>query len=133
MSMGFCEQCGKEYEGERCPVCGSVMLREINPEEMPPARVSLHGGFSGESDSIPWPEDENGETEEPVLLAELPDVGGACQLLESRLRAYRIPDFTRYPGTGTLGKVVLGFSGFGVQVFVPRSRLEEATKLLDLF
>ncbi len=132
MSMGFCEQCGKEYEGERCPVCGSVLLPEVNPEEMPPAQVTWHGGFGRKSDEIPWPE-IGGEPEEPVLLTELPDVGGDCQLLESRLRAYRIPDFTRYPGCGALGKVVLGFSGFGVQVFVPRSRLEEAVKLLDLF
>lgn len=133
MSMGFCEQCGKEFEGERCPVCGSVMLQEINPEEMPPAKATWHGGFSRENDEIQWPRESDGEPEEPVLLTELPDVGGSCQLLVSRLCAYRIPSFTRYPGGGALGKVVLGFSGYGVQVFVPRSRLEDAVRLLDLF
>lgn len=131
MSMGFCEQCGKEYEGKRCPVCGSQLLQEIIPEEMAPAEATWHNDLK--TDSPAWPEDNAGEPEEPVLLTESADLGGHSQLLESRLRAYGIPFITRYPGGGPLGKVVLGFSGYGVQFFVPASRLEEACRLIDLF
>ena len=36
----------------------------------------------------------------------------------------------RYDKDGTLGKVLLGFSGYGVKLYVPTSRLEEARELM---
>jgi len=133
MAIGFCESCNQEYEGSHCPVCGAVLLQEINPEGLPAAEATWKTGPSGAADDLPWPDTSSGEPEEPALLTEMSDLGGQSQLLQSRLRAYVIPSFTRYPGGGTLGKVMLGFSGYGVQVFVPASRMEEACKLLDLF
>ena len=44
--------------------------------------------------------------------------------------SYDIPVLRRYEKDGTLGKVVLGFSGYGVQLYVPASRLEEARELM---
>lgn len=134
MDKGWCEVCEKECEGIRCPDCGAVLLQEINPEELSAAEPSWHmDGVQDNTGGLPWPDGRDGEPEEPILLTEMPDFGGRCQLLQSRLRAYSIPSITRYPGGGTLGKVVLGFSGYGVQLFVPASRLEESCKLLDLF
>ena len=36
----------------------------------------------------------------------------------------------QYDKDGTLGKVVLGFSGYGVSLYVPASMLEDAQNLL---
>ncbi len=130
--MSWCERCQQEFDGKHCPVCGNLMLQEIHPEELPAAEPVWHIGPE-KTGGVPWPTDEAGEPEEPVLLTEMSDAGMDCQLLLSRLQFYTIPSVTRYPGAGGLGKIILGFSGYGVQVFVPASRLEEASWLLDMF
>ena len=43
------------------------------------------------------------------------------------LAGFGIPAFK----SGTLGKVIFGFAGRGVDLYVPQSRLEEAKALLD--
>lgn len=53
-----------------------------------------------------------------------PVCGGAL------LQAVGIPVLTRYPEGGGLGKVYLGFSGYGVDLYVPKSRESEARALL---
>lgn len=42
------------------------------------------------------------------------------------LESFGIPAFK----VGTQGKVLLGFAGLGVEIYVPASRLEEAQMLL---
>ena len=46
------------------------------------------------------------------------------------LEAYGIPCLRDYPGDGSFGKVVLGMSGQGTDIYVPESMLEEAQNLL---
>ncbi len=131
--MGWCERCDCEREGDRCPVCGSLLLQEIHPEDMPADMpVPQSGQMSGETGPA-WPSDPKGEPEEPVFLTNLQDVGGYPQLLEARLSAVGIPVVIRYPREGGLGRVVLGFSGYGAEFFVPASRLKEARELLEFF
>ena len=45
----------------------------------------------------------------------------------SMLQGYGIPAFK----DGTLGKVIFGFAGRGVDIYVPASRLEDARELLS--
>ena len=77
-----------------------------------------------------WPKDGNGEFEPPAFLTDAVEAGGEAELLCQMLRSYDIPVLRRYEKDGTLGKVVLGFSGYGVQLYVPASRLEEARELM---
>ncbi len=77
-----------------------------------------------------WPKGEDGEFETPAFLTDAVEAGGEAELLCQMLRSYDIPVLRRYEKDGTLGKVVLGFSGYGVQLYVPASRLEEARELM---
>ena len=47
------------------------------------------------------------------------------------LSAYGVPCFKYYDREGGAGKVINGFSGFGVSLYVPASRLEEARDILN--
>jgi len=130
--MGWCEHCDCEREGDLCPVCGSRLLQEIHPEDMPADSV-WDSDRKRDEDAPVWPTDAGGEPEEPAFLANLQDVGGYPQLLEARLGANGIPVLIRYPREGGFGRVVLGFSGYGADFFVPVTRLKEARELLDSF
>ncbi len=52
-------------------------------------------------------------------------------LLVNMLEAYGIPCLTNYPGTSHFGKIVLGMSGFGVEILVPETMLEDAEALCE--
>ena len=47
------------------------------------------------------------------------------------LEAYGIPCLKRYPGNGSFGKVILGMSGQGTEIYVPKSMLEDAAALVS--
>ena len=47
------------------------------------------------------------------------------------LEAYGIPCLRSFPGDGGFGRVIMGASGTGVDIFVPKSMLEEATMLIE--
>ena len=76
-----------------------------------------------------WPKDENGRPEEPVFLCNCGNNDMGDTLRINMLEAYGIPCVTRYPGDGGFGKLVLGMSGQGTDIFVPRSMLEDALQL----
>ncbi len=78
-----------------------------------------------------WPKDASGEPEEPVLLTTAINNNLYDEMTVSMLEAYGIPCMKRYPGNGSFGKVILGMSGEGTEIFVPRSMLEDAAALLS--
>lgn len=78
-----------------------------------------------------WPKDDAGDLEAPALLKDLQDTGGIADMTVAQLEAYGIPVLKKYDGESSLGRVVLGFSGYGVSLYVPASRLEEARGLLE--
>ncbi len=77
-----------------------------------------------------WPKNEDGTPEEPAFLTDTVEADSQTELIVNMLRAYDIPVIRRYAGDGALGKVVLGFSGYGVSLYVPRSLLADARELL---
>ena len=79
---------------------------------------------------LDWPLEENGEKVKAVLLKETFDSPAESDMMISILAAYGIPCFKYYEKEGGAGKVINGFSGFGVSLYVPASRLEEAQELL---
>ena len=76
-----------------------------------------------------WPKDENGEPEEPVFLGTAVNINMFDELTINMLEAYGIPCLRRYPGDGSFGKVILGMSGQGTEIYVPKSMVEDAANL----
>ena len=63
-----------------------------------------------------WPRDADGELGPPAMLANM-------------LEAYGIPCLKNYPGDGQFGKIMLGMSGYGVEILVPETLLADAQAL----
>jgi len=77
-----------------------------------------------------WPRSDDGTPEKAAFLTDAFEADAQADLMVEMLRAYDIPVIKRYMRDGTLGKVVLGFSGYGVGLYVPESMLEDARALL---
>ena len=86
--------------------------------------------FTGTPDVPAWPKDAAGQDEKAVLLKQTFDSAADADTVISLLSAYGVPCFKYYDREGGAGKVINGFSGFGVSLYVPASRLEEAKELL---
>ena len=80
---------------------------------------------------LPWPVDAAGEKEKAVWLQSALDNLADADMTISMLAAYDIPCFKHYAKEGAAGKVINGFSGFGAELYVPASRVEEAMALLS--
>ena len=87
-----------------------------------------HWAFS--PDTPDWPTDEQGQKERAVLLRHTFDSPAEADMTVSLLAAYNIPCFPYYTGEGGAGKIISGFSGFGVSLYVPESMLDDAVSLL---
>lgn len=78
-----------------------------------------------------WPKDENGELSQPVFLERLYSMDMGAELRVNMLEAYGIPCLLTYPGDGSFGRVILGMSGCGVNIYVPREKYEDAKALCE--
>lgn len=85
----------------------------------------------GKAGSLPerWPKDSAGELESPVFLCRCISNDMSDALKVNMLEAYGIPCLQRYPGDGGFGRVVLGMSGSGTDIYVPESLYEDAVEL----
>lgn len=77
-----------------------------------------------------WPKDENGELDAPVYLCHCKSLNMDEALTVSRMEAYGIPCLRQYPSNGEFGKLILGVSGTGTDIFVPASLWADACELL---
>lgn len=93
--------------------------------------MALNDWHFGPSDGPAWPLDAAGEREKAVLFREMFDSPADTDMLISYLAAYGIPCFKYYDKDGGAGKIINGFSGYGVSLYVPESRLEEAKELAE--
>ena len=78
-----------------------------------------------------WPKDEKGE---PVKPAFLEHIGGSqldSDMAANLLTAFGIPVMRKYPVNGDLGRLVLGFSGAGTDIYVPETMLEDAQNIIS--
>ena len=78
-----------------------------------------------------WPRKENGDPEEPAYLFLRSCSTMEDQLTVSMLSAYGIPCLCMERAEGSLGRVVLGISGYGVERYVPENLLEDAKTLIE--
>lgn len=78
-----------------------------------------------------WPKDAAGEPEEPAFLCTRSCTDLSDQLLMNMLWAYGIPCLRMERAEGGLGRIVLGISGYGVDIYVPKILLEDAKALCE--
>ena len=78
-----------------------------------------------------WPKDDKGEPEAPAFLCNCNNSDMGDELRINMLEAYGIPCLRMYPVDGSFGKVVLGMSGFGTDIYVPHSMLNDAKALCE--
>jgi hypothetical protein len=78
-----------------------------------------------------WPQDEEGEPVRPAFLEHLSESQIESDIVVNMLRAYNIPVFRAYSNNGDFGRIILGFSGTGVDIYVPETMLKEAQNLLS--
>ncbi len=77
-----------------------------------------------------WPVTASGQPETPAFLERVFGSETELALRRNMLWAYGVPSVSRYPLDGALGKVILGQSGFGMDIFVPESMLEDAKNII---
>ena len=78
-----------------------------------------------------WPKDDRGEPEEPAFLCNCACLDLSDKLRVNMLEAYGIPCLCVDPGNGSFGRLVLGMSGQGVDIYVPKSLLNDAEALCE--
>lgn len=122
----WCPDCNIEYEhgAETCPKCG----RELLERQIP----TLSWGWSIPGALLKkWPYYENGEPVKPRFLKHCSSVDMEDQLFVSMLEAYGIPSISQYPQNGQLGKIYLGISGSGTDIFVPETMYALAIEIIS--
>jgi len=77
-----------------------------------------------------WPKNADGVEDAPVYLCHCTGRDIDDIMLLSCMESYGIPCLTKYPNDGEFGKLILGMSGTGVDVFVPESMWADACELL---
>ncbi len=77
-----------------------------------------------------WPKDDDGEPDAPVYLCHCTGLDMDDGLLVSRMESYGIPVLRQFPNNGDFGRLILGLSGPGVDLFVPASLWADACELL---
>lgn len=78
-----------------------------------------------------WPKDSQGQPESPAFLCNCRSSDMGDELKINMLEAYGIPCLRVYPGDGSFGKVVLGMSGLGTDIYVPQNMLNDAKALCE--
>ena len=91
------------------------------------------GSFKKEKQALTdiWPKDQHGQNEKAVFLCHFSSNDLSDEIFANMLEAYGIPCLRQYPGDGDFGKVVLGMSGFGTDIYVPESMFEDALNLFN--
>lgn len=136
--MPWCMNCKKIYPAgtEICPDCGDL-LEDGKPAEGCSGDCSTCGictdeeSCTGNCDQGIWPTDDDGEPVTPALLTTVTGTQLDYQLLLAQLRSYGIPVLGTFTATGNLAKLILGFAGTGMDVYVPETMVELARELLE--
>lgn len=78
-----------------------------------------------------WPRDDKGDLIEPVFLTHCTCLDMQDEMLVNLLEAYSIPCLRQYPNDGDFGRIVLGMSGPGVDIYIPKTMYEDAVNLSE--
>lgn len=89
-------------------------------------------GFSNKSSAPPWPKKEDGQPVSPEYLTNLNATEMEGQIVISLLESNGIPVVIQRPNNGDFGQIILGFSGTGIDIYVPETMLEDAQALISI-
>lgn len=78
-----------------------------------------------------WPKNDNGENVPPVLFQHIQGTELDVEMSVNLLEAYGIPALRKASGDGNFGELMLGASGYGVDIFVPETLLEDAQNIVS--
>ena len=78
-----------------------------------------------------WPKKEDGQPVTPAYLTHCVETQMELEITVNMLQAYGIPVVTNYSSDGRFGKVILGMSGSGCDLYVPENMLEDAKNILN--
>jgi hypothetical protein len=123
----WCPDCKTEFTGseQRCPDCGAELIPELEP-------VVIGWGKSAIGElSDKWPVDSSGEPVAAAFLTHCTATSLEDEMTVNMLGAFGIPAIRRYPNDGSFGRVMLGMSGDGTDIYVPVTLLEDARILLN--
>ncbi len=81
------------------------------------------GHFMDGESLAAWPRTAAGEAEEPAFLCTRVSADLSDQLTMNMLKTMGIPCLAMERGEGNLGRIMLGISGYGVDIYVPASML----------
>jgi len=130
--MPWCNNCESEYRDDIkvCPECGGELSEDIPPSMMKPAKTSWRLGFKKPDSSPEWPLDESGARVKAAFLVNIAGTQVDYDMALSVLRAFNIPYACDFPGAGPFVKILTGFSGSGMDIYVPETMLEDAENVL---
>lgn len=123
----WCPNCRTEYrQGAVCPECGAELVSELSRDF-----AKVEWGLASITGRIKnWPQSEDGKPERAVFLKHCTCLNMEDEMLLGLLDAYGIPSVTNHPVDGGFGKVVLGMSSTGTDIYVPESMVEDALTLI---
>ena len=137
--MAWCTECKKEYDKgtEVCPVCGELLEDIKAPQSCDGSCDTCSLGCESHADECDgscdtglWPKDDKGEPVPPARLTTIMGTQLDYQMTLSLLHSFGIPTIESYSASGTLAKVILGFAGSGMDVYVPETMVELAREFL---
>ena len=136
--MAWCKNCKKEYEAEEvCPVCGETLednaacaTAGCTGDCAGCAAACAEEACSGDCDPGIWPLDDEGQPVKPALLMTATGSALDYEMELARLRSYGIPAVQDFPEGAQLFKILFGFAGTGMDIYVPENMLELAKELM---
>lgn len=136
--MPYCIKCEKEVDGdpELCPDCGELLEPDMDCGGECSSCSSdcgheEHDGCDGSCDVGLWPLDDNNKPVKPALLTTVMGTQMDYEMTISLMQSFGIPTIRDYPNAIQNAKILLGFSGAGMDVYVPENMLELAKELLN--
>ncbi len=124
--MLWCDTCQRAFPEDTaaCPLCGGPLLAMADLPETP----------SDAPDGNPaagWPQGPDGQPVAPAFLTKVMGLEMDYELALARLRAYHIPYVCQFPNAGSLVRIITGFSGAGMDIYVPETLLEDAQNIMQ--
>ena len=137
--MLYCNKCEKSFDEDlkTCPDCGGRLVECTEDCSTCSAACGQdddhddHDGCDDSCDTGLWPRDDEGKPVKPALLTTVMGTQVDYEMTISLLQSFGVPTIRDFPNDIQNAKILLGFSGAGMDVYVPENMLELAKELLS--
>lgn len=85
---------------------------------------------NGDCDPGIWPLGDDGKGVDPAYLMTVSGSQIDYEMALAQLRSYGIPSVRDFPAAGEVAKVLFGFSGTGMDIYVPANMVDVARELM---